>query len=83
MKGRERIDSKSGWAGWPPIAFATATILGAVVCAGCLYTATPAMAGPSTTYPQTADSQPSAAPSPASQPASQGTPSTAPGAARP
>lgn len=83
MKGRKRIDDKSGWVGWTPLAIAAATILAAAACAGCLYTIVPAMAGPSTTYPQSADSQPSAAPSPAAQPATQSTPSTAQDAARP
>ena len=83
MKGREHIDGKSGSAGWTPIAIAAAAILAAAVCAGCLYTIFPAMAGPSTTYPQSADSQPSAAPAPGSQPSSQSAPSTAQGAARP
>jgi hypothetical protein len=69
MKYHERIDGGSGRAGWKPIAIAAAAILGAALCAGCLYTIVPAMAGPSTTYPQSADSQPSAAPSP--QPSNQ------------
>jgi hypothetical protein len=54
-----------------PIAIAAAAILGAAVCAGCLYTIVPAMVGPSTTYPQSADGPPSAAPSPASQTSNQ------------
>ena len=88
MKYHQRIDGGSGRAGWKSIAIAAAAILGAALCAGCLYTIVPAMAGPSTTYPQSAESQPSAAPSPASQPSnqtSQGAPTSgaAPGAAHP
>ena len=71
MKHHKRIDGASGSAGWRPIAIAAAAILGAALCAGCLYTIVPAMAGPSTTYPQSADSQPSPAPSPAAQPSNQ------------
>ncbi len=52
---------------WMSVAFAGAAMLAATVCGGCLYTAVPAMAGPSTTYPQDANSQPAAQPSPASQ----------------
>jgi len=40
------------------IAIAGAAMLAAAVCGGCLYTVIPAMAGPSTTYQQPADSQP-------------------------
>jgi hypothetical protein len=45
-------------------------MLAAIVCGGCLYTIVPAMAGPSTTYPQAANKQPAAQPSSASQPPS-------------
>ena len=88
MKYHQRIDGGSGRAGWKSIAIAAAAILGAALCAGCLYTIVPAMAGPSTTYPQSADSQPSAAPSPAPQPSNQTRQSapagaTAPSAAHP
>ncbi|MGH7914065.1 MAG: hypothetical protein ACREPW_05375 [Candidatus Binataceae bacterium] len=51
-QGRKRRD------GWMSIAIAGAAILAAVACGGCLYTVIPAMAGPSTTYQQPADSQP-------------------------
>jgi len=54
--------------GWRSIAVAGAAMVAAAACSGCLYTAVPAMAGPSTTYQQPADSQPAAQPSPASQP---------------
>jgi hypothetical protein len=49
------------------VAIAGAAMLAATVCGGCLYTIVPAMAGPSTTYPQAANSQPAAQPSPVSQ----------------
>lgn len=52
MKYQER---KNGWAS---TAIAGAATLAATVCSGCLYTIVPAMAGPSTTYQQPADSQP-------------------------
>jgi hypothetical protein len=52
---------------WMSVAIAGAAMLAATVCGGCLYTIVPAMAGPSTTYPQAANSQPAAQPSPASQ----------------
>ena len=83
MKGRERIDGKSGRGGWTPTAIAAAAIFAAALCAGCLYTIAPAMAGPITTYPQSASSQPSAVPSSASQPSSENTPSAAQGGAHP
>jgi len=83
MKGRERIDGQGARAGWTPGAIVAVAIVAMALCAECLYTIAPAMAGPSTTYPQSADSQPSAAPSPASQPSSQSTLSTAQGAAHP
>ncbi|MGA8567218.1 MAG: hypothetical protein WB580_05430 [Candidatus Binataceae bacterium] len=57
-------DRKNGWAS---MAIAGAAMLAATACGGCLYTAVPAMAGPSTTYPQPADGQPAAQSSPASQ----------------
>jgi hypothetical protein len=60
----KRDDGKNGWAS---MAIAGAAMLAATVCGGCLYTVVPAMAGPSTTYQQPADSQPAAQPSPASQ----------------
>ena len=44
--------------GWRSIAVAGAAMVAAAACSGCLYTAVPAMAGPSTTYQQPADSQP-------------------------
>ncbi|HVB78546.1 MAG TPA: hypothetical protein VNE82_01200 [Candidatus Binataceae bacterium] len=46
---------------WMSMAIAAAAMLAATVCGGCLYTVIPAMAGPSTTYPQPADSQPAQA----------------------
>jgi hypothetical protein len=45
------------------VAIAGAAMLAAIVCGGCLYTIVPAMAGPSTTYPQAANKQPAAQPS--------------------
>jgi hypothetical protein len=53
---------------WRSVAIGAAALLAAMACGGCLYTVVPAMAGPSTTYPQAANSQPAAQPSPASQP---------------
>jgi hypothetical protein len=52
MKDRERRE------GWKSVAIAAASIMAAVTCGGCLYTLVPAMAGPSTTYPQPANGQP-------------------------
>jgi hypothetical protein len=52
---------------WTSIAIAGAAMLAAAACSGCLYTVVPAMAGPSTTYQQPADSQSAAEPSPAAQ----------------
>ena len=43
--------------GLTSIAIAGAAMLAAALCSGCLYTIAPAMAGPSTTYQQPADSQ--------------------------
>jgi S-formylglutathione hydrolase FrmB len=40
------------------IAIAGAAMLAVALCGGCLYTAVPALAGPSTTYPQGTGSQP-------------------------
>ena len=63
-----RGDGKNGKNDWKSVAIAGAAMLAAMmVCSGCLYTVVPAMAGPSTTYPQAANSQPAAQPSPASQ----------------
>jgi hypothetical protein len=73
MKQRncKRNDGKNGKNNcknnWMSVAIAGAAMLAATVCGGCLYTIVPAMAGPSTTYPQAANSQPAAQPSPASQ----------------
>jgi len=73
MKQRncKRHDGKNGKNNcknnWMSVAIAVAAMLAATVCGGCLYTIVPAMAGPSTTYPQAANSQPAAQPSPASQ----------------
>jgi len=47
------------------MAIAGAAVLAATVCGGCLYTVVPAMAGPSTTYQQPADSQPAQSSQPA------------------
>jgi hypothetical protein len=49
------------------IAIAGTAMLAAALCGGCLYTIVPAMAGPSTTYPQPANGQPAQA-SQSSQP---------------
>jgi hypothetical protein len=49
---------RHGRAGWKSVAIAAAAILAAAACNGCLYTLVPAMAGPSTTYPQPAAGQP-------------------------
>jgi hypothetical protein len=69
MKQRNcnRGDGKNGKNDWRSVAIGGAAILAAMTCGGCLYTVVPAMAGPSTTYPQAANSQPAAQPSPASQ----------------
>jgi len=63
MKNRDR--KRTG--GWRSIAVPGAVMAAVAACSGCLYTAVPAMAGPSTTYQQPADSQPAAQPSPVSQ----------------
>jgi hypothetical protein len=42
---------------WTSMAIAGAAMLAAALCGGCLYTIVPAMAGPSTTYPQSAGGQ--------------------------
>src|SRR5512146_239776 len=65
MKYRERGD------GWRSIAIVTAAIVAAVACGGCLYTLVPAMAGPSTTYPQPAAGQPAQASQPSTNQTSQ------------
>ncbi len=65
MKYRERTNGKNGWTS---IAIAGAAIIAAAFCGSCLYTASPAMGGSSTTSPQSANSQPAAQPSPTSQP---------------
>ena len=73
MKQRycKRGDGKNGKSNcknnWKSIAIAGAAMLAAMACGGCLYTIVPSMAGPSTTYPQSANSQPAAQPSPGSQ----------------
>ena len=69
MKQRNcrRNDGKSGSESWASMAIAGAAMLAAMACGGCLYTIVPPMAGPSTTYPQSANSQPAAQPSPGSQ----------------
>jgi hypothetical protein len=64
-KNHSKNNCKSNWMS---VAIGGAAILVAMACGGCLYTVVPAMAGPSTTYPQAANSQPAARPSPASQP---------------
>jgi hypothetical protein len=69
MKQRncKRNDGKNGKNNcknnWMSVAIAGAAMLAATACGGCLYTIVPAMAGPSTTYPQAANSQPEAQPS--------------------
>ena len=70
MKQRNcnRGDGKNGKNDWRSVAIGAAAMLAATACSGCLYTVVPAMAGPSTTYPQAANSHPAAQPSPASQP---------------
>ena len=50
---KEKIQKRRD--GWASVAIAGASILSATVCGGCLYTAIPALAGPSTTYQQPAD----------------------------
>jgi hypothetical protein len=61
MKQRncKRNDGKNGKNNcknnWMSVAIAGAAMLAATVCGGCLYTIVPAMAGPSTTYPQAAN----------------------------
>ena len=67
MKCQGNENSGSRIRRWAPAAIAGAALMAAAVCGGCLYTIIPAMAGPSTTYSQSADSQPAAQPSPASQ----------------
>lgn len=67
---RNRDDGKSGNFDWKSVAIAGAAMLAAMACGGCLYTIVPAMAGPSTTNPQSANSQPAVQPSPGSQPPS-------------
>jgi len=67
MKCQGNQNSVGRSRGWAPAAIAGAALLAAAVCGGCLYTIIPAMAGPSTTYQQSADSQPAAQPSPAPQ----------------
>ena len=67
MQCQGNENSRGRSRGWAPAAIAGTALLAAAVCGGCLYTVIPAMAGPSTTYPQSADSQPAAQPSPASQ----------------
>ena len=69
MKDRncKRNDSENGKTIWASTAIAGAAMMAAAVCGGCLYTIVPAMAGPSTTYPQAGNNQPAAQPSPASQ----------------
>jgi hypothetical protein len=47
---------------WMSIAIAAAAILATAACGGCLYTAIPAMAGPSTNYQAPTDNQPSQPP---------------------
>lgn len=54
---RGRRGDGKGDNGLMSIAVAGAAILAATVCGGCLYTAIPAMAGPSTTYQQPAAGQ--------------------------
>jgi hypothetical protein len=68
MKNHKRKNGKNKWTS---VAIAGAAIVAAGACGGCLSTIVPAMAGPSTTYPQSADNQPAPQPSSASQPASQ------------
>lgn len=52
MKYRECSEGRKS------VAIAAAAILAAASCGGCLYTLVPALAGPSTTYPQPAAGQP-------------------------
>lgn len=59
----KRNDGRNGKNNWMSVAIGGAAILAAMACGGCLYTVVPAMAGPSTTYPQAANSQPAAQPS--------------------
>jgi len=80
MKDRncKRNDSENGKTIWASMAIAGAAMMAATVCGGCLYTIVPAMAGPSTTYPQAGNSQPAAQPSPASQTSQASQPSQSP-----
>jgi len=55
---------------WTSVAIAGTAMLAATLCGGCLYTIVPAMAGPSTTYPQSTGGQ-SAQTSQPSQPSNQ------------
>jgi hypothetical protein len=56
MKRQKKYQGRGN--GPASIAIAGAGMLAATLCGGCLYTIVPAMAGPSTTYQQPANSQP-------------------------
>jgi hypothetical protein len=57
-KSRERKSYGGDGGAIASIAIAGAAMLAMALCGGCLYTAVPALAGPSTTYPQGTGSQP-------------------------
>jgi hypothetical protein len=68
-------EPKRGKRAWMRIAVAGAAMMAAAACGGCLYTVIPAMAGPSTTYPQPAAGQPSQASQPSADQTNQTNPS--------